>query len=237
VIIGLASVRDNAGVIEATLRHLLAHGVDRILLIDHKSQDGTSDILARLAAETGRLEITRREDRYYDHGVWVTALLSRAETFAPTWIVPFDADEIIVPLTRPTLAEEFAACRTPAILAAKRWPHASLNRRAADPLPHRKVVFSWQPGAVIAIGAHSVGGHPGPILENRIAIRERLYLSERHFIRKTRQHLESRSPRHGPGTNAQYLARREMSREQLVAMYRAWVIGASAVYDPIPLRR
>ena len=57
MIVGITIVRDNERVLEPTLRHLLFHGVDRILVIDHRSVDRTPRILARLAKETGKLSV------------------------------------------------------------------------------------------------------------------------------------------------------------------------------------
>jgi hypothetical protein len=235
MIVGLTVVRDEKEQIETTIRHLLAHGIDRILVIDHRSMDGTSEILARLARETGRIEIERKEDRYYRQELWTNEMLARAAALNPTWILPFDADEIFVPLTRPTLADELRGVRQ-GVFRAAIWTHASLERRAIKPLPLTKVIFSWQPGCAIDVGAHEVWHHPGPEIFKRIEVRERGYLSWEHFEAKTKKHLEARRPECPPDRSVQFWSRRNMDCGQLTMEYLRWWRQANVVYDPIPLK-
>ena len=47
----VAMVRNEADVIETSLRHLVAQGVEHILVVDNMSEDGTPAVLSRLAAE------------------------------------------------------------------------------------------------------------------------------------------------------------------------------------------
>lgn len=241
MIVGISIVRDNDRVIDATLRHLLAHGVDRILVINHRSVDRTNAILMRLAQMTGKIDVRPELGKHFWQDRWQNELLAQAAALPrapgePLWILPFDADEIFIPKTRRTLAAELA--RVPdGVLPAKRFAHASLERRMKNPLGggNPKVVFTWHPSCRIGgHGAHHVGGHPGPILRDRIEVRERQFLGPRHYIKKTRQHIESAHPGHKP---AGYWGRRGLGDAQLVAQYQEWARKASEVRDPIPLRR
>ena len=53
-------VRDEADVIEATLLHHYALGVDHVVATDHRSADGTSEVLRRFEQE-GRLTLIAEE--------------------------------------------------------------------------------------------------------------------------------------------------------------------------------
>ena len=57
-LLGVAMVRDEADVIEAFVRHTLSV-LDGLAIVDHGSLDGTSDILASLAAEGLPLFVTK----------------------------------------------------------------------------------------------------------------------------------------------------------------------------------
>ncbi len=236
MIIGLTVVRDEKELIEATIRHLLAHGVNHIFVTDHRSIDGTSEILARLAQQTGRISIERKLDPHFYQERWVNEMLYKVATWRPRWILPFDADEIFIPCTRPTLIEELRSIQQ-GVLRAAIWPHASIERRTAQPTALTKVVCSWHPGYAIAVGAHEVWGHPGPEIRGRIEVRERGYLSEAHFIAKTKKHLEARRPECPSDRSVQFWERRNMSRAQLAQTYETWRRQASAVHDPIPLKQ
>ena len=48
-------VRDDADIVETTIRHLLYH-TDEVLVVDHRSVDGTREILESLPVELWRLE-------------------------------------------------------------------------------------------------------------------------------------------------------------------------------------
>jgi hypothetical protein len=241
MIVGISIVRDNRLVLEVTLRHLLAHGVDRFLMIDHRSVDGTKEILARLGAETGKFDVEHERGPHFWQDRWFNKLIARAAELPrpegePLWIMPFDADEIIIPKTKATLREELRAAGD-AVLYAKRFAHATLERRGRIPLGrgNPKVVFTWHPGCALGgHGAHRVAHHPGPVLHGRIEIRERQFVSAKHFIKKTRQHIASAHPGHQP---AGYWGRRGMSDQELIAAYQQWRAVASEVLDPIPLRR
>lgn len=235
-IIAITVVQDEAPIIEDTIRHLLAHRIDRVLVVDHRSTDGTRDVLARLAAETGRLDVEYQDGQAYYQPEWVNDAIGRAIALKPSWILPFDADEIFVPLTQPSLAAEFEVAGR-AVLNAKSYSHASLERRASHHDLLGKRAFSWWPGVRVDKGAHNVVGHPGPLLGGRIQIRHRNYLSETHFIQKTRKHLASQLMNMRPEQSVHFKMRARMSDAQLREEYRKWSAVASEVFDPIPLRR
>lgn len=86
-------VRDEVDIIEANLAFHLARGVDRVLVTDHRSVDGTSDVLARFA-RSGRVHVHREEAERIEQAEWTTRMVRRAfEEFGADWVLASDADE------------------------------------------------------------------------------------------------------------------------------------------------
>ena len=87
-------IKDEADVIEFTLRHLAAH-VDEILVYENMSTDGTREILDRLAAsEMPGLIVVDDEDPAYYQARKMTALAALALERGHQWVIPCDADEV-----------------------------------------------------------------------------------------------------------------------------------------------
>lgn len=85
-------VKDEIDIIEATVRHLLAQGVDQILIADNGSTDGTLELLRKLSVELPlHVGIDSETGYYQDHKM--TALAQAARRHGAIWVIPFDADE------------------------------------------------------------------------------------------------------------------------------------------------
>ena len=94
VVVGM--VRNEADVIELFVRWQLRYA-DHVLLVDHASADETPAILAALQAEGLPLGVERLEDPQHDQSSVTTALVRRAvRELEPDWVLPFDADELLV---------------------------------------------------------------------------------------------------------------------------------------------
>lgn len=188
-------VKDEADVIEGTLRHM-ADEVDHILIADNGSTDGTSEILTRLEHE---LPLTVRDDPEtgYFQSRKMSALAQEAANNGATWIVPFDADELWV-WRGNRIRDELAAC-TADVVVADLFNHFA---SAVDPpgddafrtIVHRqaltgalpKVAFRWREGAVIHQGNHGVtlpGQHTSTV---GLEVRHFPYRSAEQFISKAR---------------------------------------------------
>lgn len=89
----VAMVRDEADIIEATVRHLLDQGVDRVLVADNGSRDETPAIIERLGAD-GRVLLGRDREVGYFQAAKMTLLARYAAAHGAGWVVPFDADEL-----------------------------------------------------------------------------------------------------------------------------------------------
>jgi Glycosyl transferase family 2 len=86
-------VRDEADIVDAQLAFHLHAGVDFVLAMDHRSQDGTTEILERYE-RAGLLHLIREESADLRQAEWVTRMARLAATdFGADWVINTDADE------------------------------------------------------------------------------------------------------------------------------------------------
>jgi hypothetical protein len=86
-------VRDEHDVIDAHLDYHLNAGVDFVIATDHKSADGTREVLESYA-RAGHVHLIRREEPRIQQGAWVTEMARMAAgTFGADWVINSDADE------------------------------------------------------------------------------------------------------------------------------------------------
>ena len=111
---GLMCVRNEADLVETTIRYHLALGIDRILVIDNGSTDGTDRILCRLARDLP-VRWTYCGATFLQSDL-TTLLAHEAYLEGADWVVPIDADEFWWTPGRP-LREVLAASGS-AVLAA-----------------------------------------------------------------------------------------------------------------------
>ncbi|WAC67478.1 glycosyltransferase family 2 protein [Agrococcus sp. SL85] len=97
-------VRDEADIIAATLEHHLAEGVDRILVTDNASEDGTRDILADYARVAPVTVFDDPEHRKQQAEVVTRMARLAATEHRAAWVVNGDADEFVLARGR-TLVE------------------------------------------------------------------------------------------------------------------------------------
>ena len=85
--------RDEADIVESQVRYHLAGGVDFVIATDHRSVDGTAEILQQLERE-GRLRYIRVDTDHVNQAEEVTRMARLAATeHDADWVVPSDADE------------------------------------------------------------------------------------------------------------------------------------------------
>jgi glycosyltransferase involved in cell wall biosynthesis len=97
-VVGIAMIKDEADVIERTLRHLAAEGLDTIYLFENNSADGSWEIVRDLRDSgdlgIGLVVISDPEPAYYQSRKMTELAMYARQHSAPDWIVPFDADEL-----------------------------------------------------------------------------------------------------------------------------------------------
>lgn len=92
-------VRNEDDIIEENLLFHRAMGVDTFVVTDHKSTDGTTDILLKYKKE-GWVDLLFESTDTYNQGVWVSEMARRAYTeHGADWVINNDADEFWVPPT------------------------------------------------------------------------------------------------------------------------------------------
>jgi hypothetical protein len=86
-------VRDEADVVDTWLRYHLARGVDVVIATDHRSIDGTFEILGEHARD-GRVVVLREEAGTVRQSEWMTRMSRLAAVeHGADWVLPSDADE------------------------------------------------------------------------------------------------------------------------------------------------
>jgi hypothetical protein len=93
-VVGLYLVRDEADIMEVNLRHHLSSIIDRAVIVDNGSNDGTTGVLRRLGK---RLPIRwTRDPGAFRQGEITSDLAREAGAAGADWVLPIDADEFWV---------------------------------------------------------------------------------------------------------------------------------------------
>ena len=157
----VAMVRDEADIIEATVRHLLDQGVDRVLVVDNGSRDETPAVVEALGAD-GRVLLGRDHEVGYFQAAKMTLLARYAAGRGAGWVVPFDADELWFS-THGALADGLRAARDAGASVARAdihnvFPGSGPGEWRVDLRRHelRKVAFRPHRLALLQTGNHWV---------------------------------------------------------------------------------
>ena len=186
---GITMVKNEADIIEQTIRHLLDQGVDHILAADNGSSDGTYEILLELSRTLPVHVIQDRELAYYQSEK-MTWLADRVMEAGAEWVIPFDADEFWYGVSAP-LSEVLRSQKGHTIELTKLYnvfPSIEGPALRIDPTPYwdLKVCFSRWENAVIKMGNHEVVA-PGKQKLHEVAIIHYPWRSKEQFTRKLRQ--------------------------------------------------
>ena len=85
--------RDEADIVRENLDFHLNAGVDFVIAMDNRSQDGTTEILESYAKE-GQLHLIRQDGEYLRQADWITEMGRLAATdYGADWVIHSDADE------------------------------------------------------------------------------------------------------------------------------------------------
>jgi glycosyltransferase involved in cell wall biosynthesis len=231
--LAVSMARDEADIIAVTVGHLLAQGVDRVVVLDNGSADETPGLLAELGAEV------IRDDRVdYQQARIMTDLASRADV--GEWVVPFDADELWTGLTLLDSLDADVAIARPFVHV----PHVddvedpNPCRRIVHRQPHPerlpKVAFRWRPGIVVDMGNHAVIGGSGRNAEPGLDVRHFQYRSLEQLSRKVRSGTAALdAARMPPTVGAHWRTLAALSDEALAAWWADY-ITQETVLDPAP---
>jgi hypothetical protein len=94
LLIVIAMLRDESDILSAWLRHMIAI-CDQVLVVDHLSNDGSSEILRGFADAGLPIRYWRMEEPGYWQSAVTTELARYAFNSGAEWVLPFDVDEFL----------------------------------------------------------------------------------------------------------------------------------------------
>lgn len=159
----IAMVRNEADIIETTVRHLLQQGIDHMLVVDNLSDDDTPRVLARLAEEIPHLHVGTDSEPAYYQSAKMTQLSDLVSAAGARWIIPFDADELwFAPQGRLVDALDDSGSPVRRAHLFNLFPSPGGKQWRLDTARHfdDKVAFRPWGGAVVTMGNHEVS-RPG----------------------------------------------------------------------------
>lgn len=220
--------RNEADIAECSIHHMLAEGVDLILVAD-QSTDGTREILESFGKRVVVYPIQDTVNRQVDVINW---LVETARACGADWVIPGDIDEFYYSPDGLTLAESLSRCPHDKVYV-RRWLHNDWDCRRCDSEPLPKVAFRPLDGVTVEVGAHGCS-LPGGVwwLESR----EIQYRGFEHFKRKAADRIARFDPIHlsaGGGWHHERL--RGMDEDALRVEFDA-LLALPSVFDPIPSR-
>jgi len=256
MLVAVTMVRDEQDIIGYTLTHLLAEGVDHIIVADNQSTDQTRPILEALADGHPVTVLDDPEQGYYQ-AKKMTRLAHMAYGMGATWVLPFDADELWYSPAG-LLADVLWGCQADVIQATehKHWPTHHDPPDVPNPflaMPYReqtpnrlaKVVFRAHPQAALHMGNHDVE-RPGERMGGLLEMRHFPYRSFPQFAHKVkvgREAYEATNLHTGYGTHWRTmgaLSDDELHDEwDLLVEGRPglpWLQHQALVHDPAPVR-
>lgn len=218
-----------ADILDQWIRHILAEGVDLILVADKLADDGTRDILE--GWQSNRLQWVDDTEPCHRQAYWTNRLAAEAHDRGMDWILPADVDEFPYACNGGTVTEALADSPHDKLYMHV-WEHRDRDNRYADPHRMPKVAYRWRSEASVEMGSHDVtipGGAHG-VLD----MRELKYRSFEHFCRKAADRNMTLAPEaRAANQGVHHLRLEHMDTDQLRAEWDA-ATSRPTVHDPIP---
>lgn len=241
--------RNEADIGPTIIRHLLAEGVDHIIVADNNSTDGTTEHLQDFIAKGAPLIYVHDPEVGYRQAHKMTRLAHMAGEMGTDWVIPFDADELwFSPHGRLCEVLTNDVEQVQWVEGFYHIPHPDDDPNEGDPVlrmvhrrqgrdcPQSKTCFRYDPTVWIHPGNHSVI-HPGSRGLGLVAFREFQYRSFEHFCRKVRHGkiAYDAAPDLPLDCGIHWRKLGAMSDEELQVEWDAY-LQTPTVYDPAPLR-
>jgi FkbM family methyltransferase len=233
VIAACYTCRNEADIVEASFRHMLAEDVALIMVSDGHSDDGTRQIIDALAAETGRIVCLDDPDPVHRQPALTMMLAHEAAERGADWIICSDVDEFWFAPGGLSISETLAACPHEKLFA-RVFQHNDWDTRRVEPQPWPVVAFRYREGVQIDNGNHDCslpGGEYG-VLD----VRELHHRGFEHFCQKATDRTRTLDPvfaAQGHGVHQTRIA--AMSDEQRTEEWES-LQALPTVHDPIPSR-
>jgi glycosyltransferase involved in cell wall biosynthesis len=146
-LVGLMTVRNEEWVLGLSLRAALLF-VDEMVVLDHASNDGTADLLDRIAAEhPGRVHHLRENDLVWREVAIRQRLLEAGRRLGATHLCVIDADEVLTGNLLPDIRERLAALSPGETLSLPwlaLWQDLDAYRDDEGYLAGRRMIFGFR---------------------------------------------------------------------------------------------
>jgi hypothetical protein len=228
MIAAVATIRNEVDIVGLTIPHLIAQGVELILVAD-ASTDGTQD----LYAQWPQVCVYSDHDTHHYQPHWINALTAKAAEQGADWVVPFDADEFWGTEDGTPLAR-FLRWVPPEVgaITADCYQYVGMEYRQPDPGFWGKVAVRPSPTLLIANGNHSATGVAGAQVRGGLVVREVQFRSLAHLNEKSRDRVERLDPSLPVTDGAHQRVLDAMTPEGRRSAWEERVASAT-VYDPI----
>lgn len=247
-LVAVMMVKDEQDVIGYTVAHLLAEGVDAILVADNMSDDDTRRILDTFAeahpvAVVDDLEVAYHQDRK------MTDLARRAhDELDAEWVLPCDADEVFY-WRHGTLREFFERCDVD-VVTATGWDHIATDdddpsvpnpflriaHRRQVPQRMGKVAFRWHEDARLDFGNHFLFDHPGTAAKalnyRHFQVRSFQGMCQKYWNGKAAYDATDLNPTYG----AHWRRLGSLDEDELWREWRRLCEERGLIHDPAPVR-
>lgn len=246
----ISMVKDEQDIVEAFVRHT-AGQVDRMIVADNGSTDGTRGILDHLARDLPLTVIDDPEVGYFQSKK-MSALAARAAADGAEWVVPADCDEWwYSPFGR--VADVLQDLDGVSIVGAHLFDHVPtaldpdvpdpfrrIGWRRREPMPLMKVAAKARPAVTIHQGNHDADH--GRRVDGVLVVRHLPLRSAEQMIRKARNGGRAYAATDLPEDHGQHWRDwNRLSDEQLGDVFRRFYWSAdperdeTLIFDPPPL--